>query len=411
MQNLSVSQLTYQISSLLETTFLNISVEGEISGLTKHNSGHWYFSLKDENAVIKCVFFRGNNQKVKFDVQEGMSVLINAKLSVYPPHGTYQLNCVSMQPVGIGSLTLAFNQLKEKLEKKGYFEKSIKKTITKFPKSVGILTSFSGAALQDMLKIAKNRYPLCKFYIYEVLVQGEGAKESIVKALRYANKQSHDCLVLSRGGGSIEDLWVFNEEIIADEIYKCKIPIISAIGHESDFLISDYVADLRAATPSNAMELLLPDINNLRQNVIELWQNFDFLMQKKIKEKQENINFQKNFYKQYSFMIANQNKKNEINNLINTYNSMFKNFSQNIHENLNYTKIQINQTMKIFLDKQKLKLNNQEELSKSFEILINERKNKIYIEKNGQSIKLKNLKKDDKITIKDTQSQINAIVI
>ncbi|MCE3046704.1 exodeoxyribonuclease VII large subunit [Helicobacter kayseriensis] len=255
---LSVFELNAQIKSILEETFLSVFVEGEISNLTIHSSGHIYFSLKDSQSSIACVLFRGNAQHLKLELKEGLHVEVIGGLSVYPPRGNYQILCKQILSSKIGNLALAYENLKQKLHSQGYFQN--KKPLPPFPKKVALITSATGAALQDMLKIANKRWRLTEFIIINTLVQGEGAKLSIAQNIALADSlEGIDCIVLARGGGSQEDLWAFNEEMVADAIYHAKTPIISAIGHESDVLISDFVADCRAPTPSGAMELLLPD--------------------------------------------------------------------------------------------------------------------------------------------------------
>ncbi len=263
MHTLSVTTLTNQIKSLLETSFSRVLVEGELSRITYHNSGHIYFTLKDAGATIRAVMFRGNASRLRFVLEEGMKVVIDASITLYTPRGEYQLNCFSIEPSGQGALAFAFEQLKNKLMQMGYFAPEHKKPLPKFPKKVALITSSTGAALQDMLRVAASRYPLVEFDVYDVLVQGENAAPSIANAIAYADTKNYDVIVIGRGGGSIEDLWAFNEEIVATAVYNAKTPVISAVGHEIDTVISDYVADVRAATPSNAMELLLPDKNEL----------------------------------------------------------------------------------------------------------------------------------------------------
>ncbi|WP_300706720.1 MULTISPECIES: exodeoxyribonuclease VII large subunit [Helicobacter] len=265
MKTLSVSELNAQIKSLLEATFLQVSVSGEVSNFTHHSSGHLYFTLKDKDSSIKCVMFRGNAARLRFQIQEGMSLTLQGAISVYPPRGDYQLNCISALPSGIGELTLAFEQLKESYKAKGYFEN--KKPLLKFPQKIALLTSNTGAVLHDMLKVAEKRWNLVEFIAINTLVQGEGAKESIAKNIQIADNLGVDCIVLARGGGSLEDLWAFNEPLVIESIFNANTPIVSAIGHEPDIVLSDFVADLRAPTPSAAMEILLPDKNEWLMNL------------------------------------------------------------------------------------------------------------------------------------------------
>ncbi|WP_026803266.1 exodeoxyribonuclease VII large subunit [Aliarcobacter lanthieri] len=261
MNPISVSTLNTQIKSLLETTFMQICVEGEISNLTVHSSGHIYFSIKDENSTISCVMFKGNTKYLKFELENGQKVQVTASITVYVPRGNYQLLCTRIEPSGIGNLALAFEQLKTKLQAKGYFEPSIKKTLPKYPKKIAIVTSPTGAAIEDMKKVASKRWALCELILVPTLVQGNGSIEDIANSIKYADKLNCDIMIIGRGGGSIEDLWAFNSEIVADTIFQANTPIISAVGHEIDYLISDFVSDVRAATPSNAIEIALPDIN------------------------------------------------------------------------------------------------------------------------------------------------------
>lgn len=272
---ISVSTLNTQIKSLLETTFINVSVEGEISNLTYHNSGHIYFSIKDEKSTISCVMFKGNAKYLKFKLEVGQKIVISGTITVYTPRGSYQLMCSKIEPSGQGALALAYEQLKVKLQAKGYFDQERKKTLPFYPKKIALVTSATGAAIEDMKKVATNRWPLIELILVPTLVQGDSSKFDIVDSIKYAQTLDVDLIIVGRGGGSIEDLWAFNEECVADAIYTCSKPIISAVGHETDFLISDFVADVRAATPSNAMEISLPDINENRIYLDNLMIDFD----------------------------------------------------------------------------------------------------------------------------------------
>jgi len=300
MHPLSVSTLTNQIKSLLETSFSRVLVEGELSRITYHNSGHIYFTLKDDGATIRAVMFRGNATKLKFLLEEGLKVIIDASITLYTPRGEYQLNCFSIEPSGQGALAFAYEQLKNKLSKKGYFDPSRKKQLPKFPKKVALITSATGAALQDMLRVAKVRYRLVEFDIYDVLVQGENAAQQIANAISYADTKDYDVIVIGRGGGSIEDLWAFNEEIVADAVFLANTPVISAVGHEIDTVISDYVADIRAATPSNAIEILLPDSNELLLYIDTLLDQFKQTFTQKIQQKQQLLHHLYQSYEQHS---------------------------------------------------------------------------------------------------------------
>lgn len=292
----SVSELTEQIKSLLETTFLHVRVEGEISRPTYHSSGHLYFTLKDDKSSISCVMFRGNNQRLKFRVEEGMAVCVSGSISVYSPRGSYQINCVNLEPSGSGALALAYEQLKKELSQNGYFDR--KRVFPFFPKHIGLVTSKTGAALQDMLNVAKARYPLVKITLFNTLVQGDGASKEIVRAIKKADRCGVDVIVVGRGGGSVEDLWAFNEKEVALALFECKALTISAVGHAIDSVISDFVCDKFAPTPSAAMEMILPDINELRMGLDGLRDDFGISFQNRL----NNLSFAlENFRKQLGY--------------------------------------------------------------------------------------------------------------
>jgi len=263
MQMMSVSSLNTKIKSLLEATFMHILVEGEVASATYHTSGHLYFTIKDDKSAIKCVMWRSSVARMKFRIEKGMRIVVEGSVSVYAPRGEYQIQAVKFEPYGQGALALAFEQLKEKLKAKGYFDAAHKKPIPKQIKRVVLVTAKESAALHDMLKIIEKRWPLVEVIVVDTLVQGEQAARSIAAALQYADTLGADVVIVGRGGGSTEDLWAFNEEPVADAIFAMQTPVVSAVGHEVDVLISDYVADMRAPTPSAAIEMVLPDRNEL----------------------------------------------------------------------------------------------------------------------------------------------------
>ena len=264
---LSISQLNFYIKSLIENDpKLNIVfVTGEISNLTDHyRSGHIYLSLKDEKSVIKAVMFAGNARNLRFKPADGMKVICRGRIAVYEPNGQYQLYIEDMQPDGIGALTLAYEQLKKSLAEKGLFDNAHKKPIPKFPKTVGVITSPTGAAVKDILNVLNRRFPSVDIVMCPVLVQGDSAPPQLVRAVKTLDENNVcDVIIIGRGGGSIEDLWAFNNEELAYAIYNCKIPVISAVGHETDFTICDFVSDMRAPTPSVGAELAVPDKEEL----------------------------------------------------------------------------------------------------------------------------------------------------
>ena len=267
-QVLSITQINEYIRARLDADPLlgSVAVRGEISNYKMYPSGHHYFTLKDEGGALKCVMFKSSAVRLRFRPENGMKVIAMGKISVFPRDGAYQLYCTAMAVDGIGDLHAAFEQLKAKLAGEGLFDPAHKKPLPKYPGVIGIVTSSAGAAVHDMLRILRKRYPLTKVRLFPVRVQGVEAPPEIVGAIRYANRYKlADLLIVGRGGGSIEDLWAFNDERVARAIYDSEIPIISAVGHEPDVTISDYVADLRAATPSNAAELGVPDQEALQQ--------------------------------------------------------------------------------------------------------------------------------------------------
>ncbi|WP_338451675.1 exodeoxyribonuclease VII large subunit [Niallia oryzisoli] len=269
---LTVTALTKYIKRKFDADphLQDVYVKGEISNYKQHSSGHMYFTLKDEKARILAVMFSSANRKLKYSPENGMKVLIRGNVTVFESGGQYQIYVKEMQPDGIGDLYLAFEQLKEKLAKEGLFAQEHKKSLPKFPNTVGVVTSPTGAAIRDIITTIKRRYPIAKVLIFPALVQGEQAAPSIVSAIKQANDSGNqvDVLIIGRGGGSIEELWAFNEEVVARAIYDSKVPIISAVGHETDFTIADFVADLRAPTPTGAAELAVPHVDEWVERVL-----------------------------------------------------------------------------------------------------------------------------------------------
>ena len=290
---LSITQINEYIRSKMDGDSLltSVAVLGEISNYKVYPSGHHYFTLKDEGAALKCVMFKGSAVRLRFRPENGMKVIAMGKISVFPRDGAYQLYCTAMAMDGVGDLHAAFEQLKAKLGAQGLFDPGHKKALPKYPGTIGIITSSAGAAVHDMLRILRKRYPLTKVRLLPVRVQGVEAPGEIVAAIRYANHHKlADLLIVGRGGGSIEDLWAFNDERVAYSIYESQIPVISAVGHEPDVTISDFVADLRAATPSNAAELAVPDQESLRQTLDSMLESMAFSLQRQLKGARQHLN-------------------------------------------------------------------------------------------------------------------------
>ena len=286
----SVSHITRIIKSLLEENIPAIWVEGEISNFKPHYSGHLYFTLKDPDAQISAVVWKSRTSNLTFDPEDGMLVQAYGMIRLYEKSGRYQLDIIRMQPAGIGKLQLAFEQLKQKLDAEGLFDPSIKKGIPFFPEKIGIVTSATGAAIKDITNVIRRRAPHVQLIVRNAKVQGTGAAEDIANGIREFNQYGDvDLLIVGRGGGSYEDLWAFNEEVVARAIHESAIPVISAVGHEIDFTISDFVADLRAPTPSAAAELAVPDSRELRENIILIQNRITQLFLKKIEFARERI--------------------------------------------------------------------------------------------------------------------------
>ncbi len=348
---LSVSELNRQIKASLETTFEAIIVEGEIASVTYHSSGHLYFSIKDEDSTLKCVMWKSSVSRLKFKLEIGEHIVITGNIAVYIPRGEYQLIAKKIEPFGQGALSLAYEQLKTKLQEKGYFDKSIKKDIPLFIKKLAVVTAINSAAFEDILKVANKRWPLVEIIAIDTLVQGNNASNKIAKAIKYADKLKCDAILIARGGGSKEDLWAFNEEVVADAIFEASTPIISAIGHEVDVLISDFVADLRAPTPSAAIEMILPN----RDDFLFLLEDFKYKFDKEIKLKifslEEKV---KQFERELS--ILNPEKRidsyiKEFKNLYNSLNILIKRKIEYFEKEISPLKRDLKQNYKYFLSK------------------------------------------------------------
>jgi exodeoxyribonuclease VII large subunit len=287
---LTVTRLTALIRGVLEENFEHVWVEGEVSNLATPSSGHCYFTLKDSGAQVRCVMFRASARALKFRLQNGMGLILRGRISVYDQRGEYQLIVEYMEPKGIGALQLAFIQLKERLAKEGLFDESSKKQLPVLPNRIGIVTSATGAAIHDIMKILRWRYVNVELLICPVKVQGEGAAEEIAAALRNLNRYGKvDVIIVGRGGGSLEDLWAFNEEIVARAIYDSRIPVVSAVGHEIDFTIADFVADLRAPTPSAAAELVVKNKTELAAGVDSFTRRLEFAMTQTLRQLRSRI--------------------------------------------------------------------------------------------------------------------------
>ena len=338
---LRVSQINKQIADTLESAFSSIWLKGELSNFVAHSSGHWYFSLKEEEAQIKGVMFRGSNHKLSFQPENGQELIVKGRIGVYAPRGVYQIICEEMELSGTGALQKSFEELKNKLKKEGLFDKEHKKPIPSLPSHIAIITSLTGAALRDILKILRRRFKGVKVTIIPALVQGTEAPKSLITALGQAQYLPIDALIIGRGGGSMEDLWAFNNEDLARAIHHCPIPVISAVGHEIDFTICDFVADLRAPTPSAAAELVA-------QNALDILKQIDSLRNQLI----HNLKFHANFWKEKLFSLEKQLKSPE--RLI-----------QELYQKLDDWSHDLPASLIQRLDREKVRLNNLEKLLES----------------------------------------------
>jgi len=433
----TVTQLNNQIKSIVESHFEIVFVEGEVSKVVYHSSGHLYFTLKDENSSIGCAMWRSNLSRMKFRLTEGEKVYVYGALSVYIPRGEYKIIAQSIEPSGVGALQRAFEQLKEELEKLGYFDEGRKKPLPRFPKKIAIITSSTGAALQDMLRIAQKRWLLSEFYLFNALVQGEGAAEDIAEKIRAANAyrfedgSGFDLIIIGRGGGSKEDLWAFNERAVADAVFESQIPVVSAVGHEIDYLISDFVADRRAATPSNAMEIVLPDKNEILLSLDEMKNAFIYktshIIQKKEKEafhlkevfkagsplrklelKEQECTL---LFKRFSnaFLSVIQKKLNEVETLKNSFLALSpKTRLDSLEKELFILKSALkNRTSQILSSKEKELFN----LKKAFETLDprkREKKGFAEVVKNGRRVDLKEIKPGDVFDVSNSETTVTS---
>ncbi len=411
MHTLSVSALNEQIKSLLETSFNRVLVEGELSRITFHNSGHIYFTLKDSSSTLKAVMFRGNASKLKFQLKEGLKVILDGAITLYKPRGEYQINCFSIEPAGHGALALAYEQLKQKLSSQGYFEESIKKQLPPFPRKIALITSVTGAAVQDMLRVANTRYRAIDIDLYDVLVQGDSAAGAIANAIIVSDTRYYDIIVIGRGGGSIEDLWAFNEEVVADAIFRAKTPIVSAVGHEIDWVISDFCADLRAPTPSAAMQMILPDTNELYQYLDSLQMQFSQTLSQKLFVKQQELEHLYSSYSQHSIEKKLVQKNTEIKQLqgayIQTINFKLQTFSKELeHITINYPNA-INAVINVAQNQ----LNNLKNMLESNNPKFKSKSGFAQISQNNKVVDLSTLKIDDVFEAQSDTINLSAKVI
>jgi exodeoxyribonuclease VII large subunit len=340
-KTLTVSEVTNYIKRMLDNDFIlsNLSVKGEISNLKYHGSGHIYFTLKDSNGKVNCVMFKGNAVLLDFALEEGMEVVIKGRASIYPATGSFQLYCDEIKKEGLGDLFVKFEKLKEKLSKAGYFDGENKKPLPRYPEKIGIVTSPTGAAIKDIINVSTRRSTLVDLILYPAKVQGIGAYKEIIKGINYFNKtKSVDIIIVGRGGGSIEELWNFNEEELAKAIFNSNIPIISAVGHEIDFTISDFVADFRAATPSQGAEIAVPLSSDIETKINDISRILDRRIDDKLKICKSDLAGVERILKIHSPIAKISNSYLEVDKLKDRLNFMIKSKikrDKNQIENLN----------------------------------------------------------------------------
>ena len=412
---ITISEINNYIKSIIDKDFFlnKVFIKGEISNFKNHTRGHLYFTLKDDNSRLSAVMFESSARNLSFVPEDGMSVLIEGRISCYPATGSYQIYVEKMEMDGIGRLFIEYEKLKKKLEKEGLFDLDHKVAIPKFPNRIGVITASTGAAIKDIMSTIKRRYPICEVILFPSLVQGEGAKENIVRQIKKADEFGLDTIIVGRGGGSIEDLWAFNEEIVARAIYECKTPIISAVGHEIDFTIADFVADLRAPTPTGAAEMAVPTIIDV-QTLID---NFVIRLNKNIKNMVNQKFIMLERFKR-SYILKNpmsiyEIKEQKLDNLVDSLSFNFKNLINNKINKYNMvTSSFVMKNPDKLLDKSVQKL---DMLIKSIKLL-----NPLGILEKGYSVVTKDekaitdskgIKKDDILDIKLYKGDIKAKVM
>jgi exodeoxyribonuclease VII large subunit len=365
---ISITALTRYIKHKFEndSNLQEVWVRGELSNVKLHSRGHLYFTLKDANSRISAVMFAGNARYLKFKPEEGMKVLIRGEVSIYEPMGQYQLYAREMQPDGIGNLFLAFEELKKKLDKEGLFAPEFKKSIPAFPREIGVITSPTGAAIRDIMTTIKRRYPIARVTIFPVLVQGPNAALSIAKAITQANQLGQwDVLIVGRGGGSIEELWAFNEEVVARSIFQSNVPIISAVGHETDFTIADFVADLRAATPTAAAELAVPHMLEIQERLEQRKFRLIRTMKEQVQYERERLS---RLRKSYAFRYPTQLIKQKEQDLDRTFDKLQREIKRNFASKKEELE-QLNKLIGVYHPREQFTFSN-EKLKQTYKLLV-----------------------------------------
>jgi exodeoxyribonuclease VII large subunit len=410
-QMMSVSSLNTKIKSLLEATFMHILVEGEVASVTYHSSGHLYFSIKDDKSAIKCVMWRSSVSRMKFRIEKGMHIVVEGSVSVYTPRGEYQFQAVRIEPYGKGALALAFEQLKERLKAKGYFDAHRKKPIPKEIGRIALVTAKESAALYDMLKIIEKRWPLVEVMIVDTPVQGDTAANRIAKALRYADTLEADVVVVGRGGGSAEDLWCFNEEVVADVIFAMKTPVVSAVGHEVDVLISDYVADLRAPTPSAAMEMILPDLAEILYTLSEYEERFKQALESKLTRSVRELGHMEEMLHRSSPLRRLEESKTEFNRMEEEFERLISYRIEHFASALPNLRETFSQTVRFTLQQKEQHLDYLQKKLQMSDPRLQCRTGWAQVSKRGKPAALNTIEKDEAFILEDAETKIEAVCI
>ncbi len=408
---MSVSSLNIKIKSLLEATFMHILVEGEVASMTYHTSGHLYFSIKDNESSIKCVMWRSSVAKMKFRIEKGMHIVIEGSVGVYTPRGEYQFYAVKIEPYGQGALALAFEQLKERLKAKGYFDAQQKKPIPKHIKKLVLVTAKESAALHDMLKIIEKRWPLLEVVIVDTLVQGDTAASQIARSLKYADSLDADVVIVGRGGGSVEDLWAFNEEAVADAIFSMHTPVVSAVGHEVDVLISDFVADLRAPTPSAAIEMILPDAPEILYTLDEVMQRYSQAIEHTVHQKQQSLRHIEEMLLRSSPVRRLSESQNAFSRLEDEFNRVIKYKIESFETQLPTVQKSFHQNIIFMLQQKEQQLDHLIKRTEMSDPRSQCKKGWAQISVKGRSVQLADLRENERFILEDASVKVEAICL
>jgi len=408
MQTLTVSQVNEQIKSLLESTFIQIRVEGELSRVTYHSSGHIYFSIKDEKSSLSCVMFRSNAARLRFRLEEGQHVVLGGSITVYVPRGNYQMMVQNAEPYGAGALAVAFEQLKKRLQAEGLFAPERKRPIPKTVRHVAVVTSKTGAAIQDMIRVAQKRWPLLKITLVDTLVQGAEAAEEIARHIAYADRLGADVLIVGRGGGSIEDLWAFNEEVVARAIAACETPVVSAVGHEVDTLISDFVADMRAPTPSAAMEQILPDRVEVLYALDEMMDRMSQRVRQITALKEDTLRHLLSRLEQLAITRRVSLRLKDVRMLEEGLTLQMRRLLDAKASQLEPALSQLSSAIEIFLSREEQKLRSMTEQIEALNPVHKLRPGYVQLVKEGKAVGLDNLKTGDKVSLQDGRLKAEA---